>query len=162
MKGVYQIKQGGREFIGTKKELNEVHGFSKNYIDKGEGSKLIGFQFKEFKYEKDDQVIVGHAYHISELTGRSQKSARVYMKPTGRQVIMLLDEFYERGLRRPGFSAGSIKRDELNITNVKEICGRMKYLNNRGAEPEWQPTEPMIHILEQHKIDFEELKEVPC
>ena len=162
MKGVYQIKQDGQEFVGTKKELHEVHGFSKNFIDSSQTSKLIGFQFKEFKYEKDGQVIIGHAYHISEVTGRSQKSARSYMKPTGRQVLMLLDEFYARGLKRPGFSVGSLNREELNITNVKEICGRMKYLNNRGAEPEWYPTEPMERILEENKLKYDDLKEVPC
>lgn len=160
MKGVYQIKKDGQKFIGTKKDLNEIHGFSKNYIDKGDASTLIGFQFKEFKYEKDNQIIIGHAYHIAEATGRSQKSARTYMKPTGKQVIMSLDEFHERGLKRPGIHAGSLSRDDLNIKKVKEICGRMKYLNKRGAEPEWQPTEPMAHILRQHKIDYEELKEV--
>lgn len=159
MKTVYECLLNGRLYTGTKEQLSEQIGYSFKHIKEIGEVEAIGYMLAEYKVldKRRKKIVTGHIYDIARVLQIKPESVRGYNPTaTGNSKFMTL-KHHEQVTRE-----SQRKKSDLPVGDVKMIVGRMKYLNNKGFEPEWVIPKPMQRELEKLGISYEEVKEVEC
>ena len=158
MKTVYEILINGRLYTGTMDEISKEIGYSSKHIRRIGKVQKVGYLLPEYKVlgKKVRKIVTGHIYDISKTLKIKPTSVKnLNPTPTGDMKFISL-EAYERATDKKR------QYNDMSVYDVRNIVGRMKYLNSKGAFPQWKPTAPMVKELKRYGLTYDEIKEVKC
>ena len=155
---VYRVEFRGQIYRGTMEEIEQELGYTSKHIRHVGKVEKVGYLLPEYKVlgKKIRKIATGHIYDISSVLRIKPESVKnLNPTPTGKMKFISVEE-YEHVTEK------KTSQDDMSIYDVRNIVGRMKYLNSKGASPEWRPTAPMIKELKRHGLDYDSVKAVKC